>query len=95
MVRQVEAERATPGRRYLRVSGDDIAWDFIRAAYGSCSRIVIVPIQDLLNLDSGARMNIPGQSSDNWQWRFSQAQLDHLHNHNAPYLKDLADLYGR
>ncbi len=80
-------------RHYLRVSGEDIAWDFIRAAYGSCSRIVIVPIQDLLNLDSGARMNIPGCASGNWQWRFSHAQLDNLRIHSVPYLKELARMF--
>lgn len=32
---------------------------------------VILPVQDLLGLDSEARMNVPGTALGNWQWRLN------------------------
>ena len=46
-------------RRYLRVPGDAVPWDMIRAGYAVSSRLFIVPMQDLLSLGSEARMNTP------------------------------------
>jgi len=82
-------------RRYLRVSGDDIAWDFIRAAYASPARLAVVPLADLLALDSTARFNLPGRPDGNWQWRARAAQFATLAAHTAPHLRALAALYGR
>ena len=82
-------------RRYLRVTGDAVPWDMIRAGYGSPSRLFIVPMQDLLNLGTEARLNTPGQAVGNWQWRFTRPQLDDLWNGSAEYLQELAKLYDR
>ena len=89
-----EAERDHV-RRYLRVSGHDIAWDFVRTAYESVSALAIVPLQDLLGLGSEARFNLPGKAQGNWQWRYQEHQLEVLHRQGAGYLRDLAGLYGR
>ncbi len=62
-------------RRYLNVSGDDVAWDLIRLAYSSVSIFAIVPLQDVLNLDTNARMNTPGVASGNWQFRYNENML--------------------
>jgi 4-alpha-glucanotransferase len=45
-------------RRYLRVSGAEIGWDFIRTAYAAVSNLAVIPLQDLLNLGSKARFNL-------------------------------------
>lgn len=82
-------------RRYLRIDGRDVAWDFVRAAYGSVSRLAIVTLQDLLNLGSDCRLNTPGKAAGNWGWRYKQEQLDKLFGGTAVYLKQLADLCGR
>ncbi len=50
---------------------EDVAWEMILAAHASIAALVIVPLQDLLNLGSEARMNIPGVGEGNWQWRFT------------------------
>jgi len=42
----------------------------IEAAYSSKAALAIVPMQDLLARDSGARMNTPGTVVGNWRWRF-------------------------
>ena len=63
-------------RRYLGTSGADIAWDLIRAVLASPANIAIVPAQDLLSLDSEARMNTPGTIDGNWQWRCPDGVLN-------------------
>jgi 4-alpha-glucanotransferase len=42
----------------------------VEAAYTSNAALAIVPLQDLLGRDSGARMNTPGTVIGNWRWRF-------------------------
>lgn len=82
-------------RRYLRVSGSEIGWDLLRSAYASPARLAVVPLPDLLSLGSEARFNLPGRPDGNWQWRYRPEQLQALVQHSAPYLRDLASLYGR
>jgi 4-alpha-glucanotransferase len=83
-------------RRYLRVSGEEIGWDLIRAAYASVCAVAVLPVQDVLSLGSQARLNSPGKPEGNWRWRMSQAELSALSKGGtAAYLAGLAGLYGR
>jgi 4-alpha-glucanotransferase len=82
-------------RRYLRVSGDDVAWDFIRAAYASTSRLAIISLQDVFALDSSARFNTPAIAEGNWQWRYRADALETISARTASYLNELAKLCGR
>ena len=83
-------------RRYLRIGGDEIGWDFIRSAYASVSNLAVIPLQDFFSLGSEARFKTPGEPAGNWQWRYDEHQLRQLHNEGgAAYLKDLAVIYGR
>lgn len=82
-------------RRYFRISGDDIGWDFIRAAYRSSCRLCVFVMQDVLSLGSDGRMNIPGTAAGNWEWRMTAAQFDQQRASSAPYLRELGWLYGR
>ena len=65
-------------RRYLARSGDDIAWDMIRAVWSSISVYALAPLQDFLGLGTEARMNYPGKASGNWTWRFPAFALDEM-----------------
>lgn len=56
---------------YLGSSGADCVGDLIRAALMSIADTAIIPLQDILRLGSEARMNIPGTTYGNWEWRFS------------------------
>ena len=47
----------------------------MRLAWSSKAVLAITPLQDLLNLGSEARMNVPGSASGNWTWRCSEAML--------------------
>ena len=60
---------------YTNTDGKNVAWDFIRLAFASVADIAIVPMQDILSLDSDSRMNTPSLASGNWQWRFRWDQL--------------------
>ena len=48
---------------------DDICQKLIEFAYSSNSRIAMLPMQDVLKLDSSNRMNTPGTVGTNWKWR--------------------------
>lgn len=82
-------------RRYLRVSGEDVAWDFIRVSYASTARLAVISLQDIFSLDSEARFNTPSLAQGNWQWRYRADQLEKLLPGTAEYLHGLALLYGR
>jgi 4-alpha-glucanotransferase len=83
-------------RRYLRISGQEVGWDFVRAAYSAVSRIAVIPMQDLLSLGSAARLNAPGTSQGNWRWRLAPGDIERLATGGtAAYLASLADLSGR
>lgn len=48
---------------------DHPVWPLIRAAEASVAGLAIIPAQDLLELDSFARMNTPAVPVGNWSWR--------------------------
>lgn len=79
-------------RDYLARDGDDIAWDLLRVALASVAVWAVVPLQDLLDLDSTARMNAPGEPEGNWRWRFDATALT---PGLAARLRRLTELYGR
>ena len=62
-------------RHYLQTDGSDICWDFIRTAWASVADIAMTPLQDILELDSSARMNTPSTTGMNWKWRFTWEML--------------------
>jgi len=82
-------------RRYLEVSGENVAWDLIRAAIRSSAHLAIFPLQDLMSLGNEARLNQPGSSEGNWQWRYQPEQLDQLQDASSAYLREQLLLYGR
>lgn len=82
-------------RRYFRISGEEISWDFLRVAYASPANLAIVSLQDLLGLGSEARFNTPGKSQGNWTWRYRDDQLHALRQSSTGYLRELAALFGR
>jgi 4-alpha-glucanotransferase len=47
----------------------------IRAAATSVADMCLFPLQDILELGSEARMNVPSQSENNWAWRYEPGSL--------------------
>ncbi len=64
-------------REYLGHPVGDIVWTLARVGMRSAARVCILPMQDVLGLDSAARMNTPGKSAGNWAWRITDADLRH------------------
>jgi 4-alpha-glucanotransferase len=79
-------------RRYLCRDGSDVAWDLIRAAWSSVADYAVAPLQDVLDLGTEARMNLPGRPAGNWGWRYQAHQLTAAH---LGRLAELTALYGR
>jgi 4-alpha-glucanotransferase len=77
---------------YLGVSQEPMPWPLIRCALASRSHLAILPMQDILGLDSGHRMNVPGTTEGNWGWRFS---WDQVHPDLPARLCRIIKLYGR
>lgn len=48
---------------------------FVEALFRSPCNTVVVPMQDILGLDGGARMNYPGTIGGNWLWRMKPDAL--------------------
>jgi 4-alpha-glucanotransferase len=79
-------------RRYMARDDQDIVWDFIKMSMASVSRFAIFQMQDILNLDSDARMNTPSVLGGNWAWRYRPEALNEW---SSTRLANLVDLYGR
>jgi 4-alpha-glucanotransferase len=47
----------------------------MRLTWSSVAALSIAPLQDVLNLGSEARMNVPGRAGGNWSWRVSEDML--------------------
>ncbi len=77
---------------YLNTNDHDIHWSFIRLAWASVANTAILPMQDLLGLKTSARMNLPGTTRDNWQWRVA---ADAFTPELAAKLAHLTVTYGR
>jgi 4-alpha-glucanotransferase len=41
----------------------------------SVAKTAIIPMQDILNLPSDYRMNIPSTITNNWKWRMLDSQI--------------------
>ncbi len=46
-----------------------VAWRMIEKLWESVGNFTLAPMQDFLGLGTEARMNYPGTTSGNWQWR--------------------------
>ncbi len=77
---------------YADSSRKDVVKKMIRLAWGSVATMAVIPLQDLLELGSEARMNTPGTPSGNWQWRF---RSDQLTEEKATWLAHITKLYNR
>jgi 4-alpha-glucanotransferase len=56
----------------------DICDTLIEMALDSSAGMAIIPLQDILKLGSEARMNTPGTTIGNWNWRFDWDQIENV-----------------
>ena len=64
----------------------------MRASSASVADLALVPAQDLLDLDSEARMNTPAVAAGNWSWRVPEGAWT---SDLADELKDLVEMTDR
>lgn len=79
-------------RKYLNTLSRNICGEMVRALFASVADIAILPLQDVLGLGSETRINTPGTSGGNWEWRVDETELT---DEVATRLSDLTGLYGR
>ena len=75
--------------KYLKRSegdGREVTPALMEVVWSSAVGLAMAPFQDLLNLDSEARMNVPGRPGGNWRWRCNEEML------STPAFKQLRDL---
>jgi 4-alpha-glucanotransferase len=77
---------------FITKGEDDTNKQLIRLIWGSNAEMAIIPMQDLLELGSDARMNTPGIAKGNWCWRMKKSQLD---SKNFNWISKLNKIYNR
>ena len=60
---------------FLRAAPGQMPQAMIHALMASVAQLAVVPMQDLLNLGSEARLNTPGTVTGNWTWRLPEHSL--------------------
>ncbi len=80
--RESEAEKQAC-LKYIHAAGEkDVVEKMIACVLGLKADTAVIPMQDLLNLDTDARMNTPGTLGGNWLWRLTKIpgkkSRDHL-----------------
>ena len=79
-------------RAYMNFKEEPINWVLICGVISSVATTAIAPMQDILGLGSEARMNLPGTSSGNWEWRMKPGAAA---SEIALKLRELVELYDR
>ena len=79
-------------RLYTGRDGSDVAWDLIRLAWASVADYAIAPVQDVLDLPTEERMNLPGKGEGNWRYRMREGAFNDQVVHR---LRELTEVYGR
>ena len=60
---------------YLGSGLDSMPQALVRVALASVGVLAVIPVQDLLQLGSEARYNVPGTATNNWCWRMAEGAL--------------------
>ena len=74
------------------ITARNVTDEMCRMVYASVAEIAILPVQDILNSDERARMNTPGTTENNWQWRLTEGALT---QDRLAWLKKLVNMYNR
>lgn len=89
----LSSEQQQHVHEYLGSHGMAMPWALANSALASVARLAILPMQDILELGKGYRMNTPGtMDPSNWRWRFA---WDQLNERQVSELARMVRLYGR
>ena len=67
-------------------------WGMIRGGMSSVAKLFVAQMQDYLELGEGHRINTPGTSSGNWQWRMCKGEAS---KKLAKRINAVTTMYGR
>ena len=79
-------------QQYFNFPYEQLNQVLMNTAMASVAKLAILPMQDLLSCGVGHRMNTPGTTEGNWQWRFSWEQLN---EEIRTLARQMNSLYGR
>ncbi len=91
-LKSVKGKEKAMVKTYLEGKAEKAIQNAIEYVWASVAEMVIAPMQDILELDSNARMNTPGVANGNWIWRFDWGQLKSMQKKR---LLELTDKYNR
>ncbi len=74
------------------IDGEKPVRQVVEMAVSSVANTSIIPMQDILELDTNSRMNTPGTATQNWEWRFQWKQLK---AEQKKFLKEVTEKYNR
>ncbi len=77
---------------YLSQPAKAMPWPLIQSALASVAQLTILPMQDLLSMGGAYRMNTPGTTEGNWQFRFEWQDVE---SELQKSLFELNQRYGR
>ncbi len=78
---------------YLDIKSSKVVVDkMIKSLFASVADTVIIPLQDYIELDDTARINIPSTLGGNWEWRATDTQIN---SKLADYIRKITENYYR
>ena len=79
--------------RYLNAGkNEDFNWAMMRSALSSVADTCILTMQDIIGLDSSARINTPSTVGGNWVWRIDGGCIN---DWLANIIADNTEIFGR
>lgn len=91
----ISKEERTFIKNYLGTSASGagaLTTAMLRAGLASTASVFVSQMQDWLEADTASRINTPGTSENNWQWRINKSALS---GRLASKMRALTELYGR
>lgn len=88
----LENEEKQTVENYIKGQDKKALIEAVEFAMASVAETAIIPMQDLLELDTNSRMNTPGTATGNWDWRF---QWNQLKVGQRKFLRELTSKYNR
>lgn len=83
----IDEETRKLTREYLGINSEEgYVKGFIRSIMTTVADTCILTMQDLLELDEFARMNIPGSIENNWEWRLKANEINYKLAQQLHYL---------
>lgn len=74
----------------------ELCRSLIKQAFASTAQFAVIPMQDLYQLGTKARMNMPSTSGRNWSWRMTEDMISgEKADKVAAWLSELSVFYGR